>query len=419
MARFVYLSLLLSASSFANPLFEKRATCAAVRRHPARTPCLSTINRTDIAEKDNCARAVTGTAANVSPSLSVRKADCSSFFSTTVTPIVTTTVTQTSTSTSTYVAMTTVTTTIQGKKKRQATTVTAITQTPTAVPTYASACSGTVRYSSACSCFGVSRVTTTAPASTSTVTVTVSTTVASTTTTTIVAATATAQPSCGNAGMSWAYYQDYSRYWDPPTEKTMTPGNTGVTYNAHIYTNYGGHLDDDNRVYGTSEPQVEAYAVQQRGYIFATETGTYTFTATNVDDNVYMWLGPQAYSGWTIENAQLHTTFDPVAYRGGSATHSQDLVAGNFYAFRIAFRNNGGPGGFDFSVATPSGVQVLSSNSGASISVVQYSCDGTSAPAYAPFGQETECTLDEGLVRSRTHRSWPRYFAMLKKRAEE
>lgn len=55
--------------------------------------------------------------------------------------------------------------------KRQATGG-AITTSPTAVPTYASACSGTVRYSSACSCFGITKTTTTVATSTTTATVT-------------------------------------------------------------------------------------------------------------------------------------------------------------------------------------------------------------------------------------------------------
>ncbi|MCJ1309399.1 hypothetical protein MMC25_003058 [Agyrium rufum] len=44
------------------------------------------------------------------------------------------------------------------------------TKAPTAVPTYASACSGTARYSSACSCIGVTGKTTTLPVTTVTVT---------------------------------------------------------------------------------------------------------------------------------------------------------------------------------------------------------------------------------------------------------
>lgn len=47
-----------------------------------------------------------------------------------------------------------------------------VTKTPSSVPAYASACSGTARYSSACSCAGVTGVTTTAPIPTVTVTVT-------------------------------------------------------------------------------------------------------------------------------------------------------------------------------------------------------------------------------------------------------
>lgn len=65
-------------------------------------------------------------------------------------------------------------------RKRAATTTTsantgtcaATTNAPSSVPTYASACSGTVRYSSACSCAGITGTTTTLPQSTSTATTT-------------------------------------------------------------------------------------------------------------------------------------------------------------------------------------------------------------------------------------------------------
>ena len=46
-----------------------------------------------------------------------------------------------------------------------------VTATPTSIPIYASACSGTVRYSSACSCIGVTHATITAKAPTTTTTV--------------------------------------------------------------------------------------------------------------------------------------------------------------------------------------------------------------------------------------------------------
>ncbi|MCJ1297681.1 hypothetical protein MMC08_000469 [Hypocenomyce scalaris] len=47
-----------------------------------------------------------------------------------------------------------------------------MTQVPSSIPSYASACSGSVRYSSACSCIGVTKSTTTAPTPSTTVTVT-------------------------------------------------------------------------------------------------------------------------------------------------------------------------------------------------------------------------------------------------------
>ena len=93
---------------------------------------------------DNCARAVTGSAAQ--PALSVRSSDCASFLAVTVTPPA---VTVTSAA--------------------AAAVVTPADATSSAVPTYASACSGAVRYSSACSCLGVTGTTTTVAAPTVTV----------------------------------------------------------------------------------------------------------------------------------------------------------------------------------------------------------------------------------------------------------
>lgn len=121
-----------------------------------------------------------------------RRRDCSSFFSytlETVTPTETITITPTIISlftTDTTVSdphvtqlSTTLTTEYEdyGAKKRQATASaspsnTLTTISPTAVPTYASACSGTAGYSSACSCLSVVPWTTTVFADRVTVTTT-------------------------------------------------------------------------------------------------------------------------------------------------------------------------------------------------------------------------------------------------------
>jgi hypothetical protein len=112
---------------------------------------------------DNCARQVTGTREGLLP-IESRKADCTSFQKTTVTP---------------EAATVTVTVTVDGDapaKFRRHVNVEArqATEVPTALPAYASACSSdAVRYASVCSCWGITAAVTTAPTPTSTVTSTV------------------------------------------------------------------------------------------------------------------------------------------------------------------------------------------------------------------------------------------------------
>ncbi|PNY25686.1 Uncharacterized protein TCAP_04376 [Tolypocladium capitatum] len=111
---------------------------------------------------DNCARQVTGTRDGLTP-LASRKADCSSFMLTTVVPDATTT---------------TVTVTVDAdatpRLRRDAgLRYRAATEVPTAVPAYASSCQEGTKYSSACSCWGITAMATTAPQPTKTATVTV------------------------------------------------------------------------------------------------------------------------------------------------------------------------------------------------------------------------------------------------------
>ncbi|MCJ1412899.1 hypothetical protein MMC19_006999 [Ptychographa xylographoides] len=133
---------------------------------------------------DNCLRAIR---ASAFPTRS-GTADCSSYFLTTVTTAETTvtqtvTVTGTPTEIDSVVATTTVDVTATTVVEETATIVDVetitlpadlskrqATETPSNIPTYASACSGSVRYSSACSCIGVTASTTTVAASTVTVT---------------------------------------------------------------------------------------------------------------------------------------------------------------------------------------------------------------------------------------------------------
>jgi len=131
---------------------------------------------------DNCLRGIRNTAR---PGL----ADCSSFLASTVTPatsIELSTTTFSVTPTNTYMVTGTITnlvTATEVVKQTSTKTVTngvtvtpwlqvnkrQVTETPSNIPTYASACSGAVRYTSACSCLGAEATTITVAAPTTTV----------------------------------------------------------------------------------------------------------------------------------------------------------------------------------------------------------------------------------------------------------
>ncbi|KAG9239185.1 hypothetical protein BJ875DRAFT_539007 [Amylocarpus encephaloides] len=117
--------------------------------------------------QDNCFRAVAGTRRGPDQTKTA-SADCSAFLQTTITPPAVTTTT-------------TVTVTAAPALAKRV---------PGTIPAYASPCSGAVRYSSACSCFGILPTTITAPTPT----------VTSTYTTTAPAPTPTCKPSTCVAG---------------------------------------------------------------------------------------------------------------------------------------------------------------------------------------------------------------------------
>ncbi|EPE24991.1 hypothetical protein GLAREA_11572 [Glarea lozoyensis ATCC 20868] len=150
--------------------------------------------------RDNCLRAII--ASNAAPGPQSASADCVSFFKATVTPSTSTifstaslTITLPVVTSSSTVIVTSTTTAVGGGSKRSVDldeekravdaplnhqitglklAVRQQTVIPSRIPVYASACSGAVRYSSACSCIGVIRSTTTVatPVGTTTITLT-------------------------------------------------------------------------------------------------------------------------------------------------------------------------------------------------------------------------------------------------------
>lgn len=146
---------------------------------------------------------------------------------------------------------------------------------------------------------------------------------------------------------------------------------------------------DNISIYGSTETfESDYFTLNHVGYIFAEVSGIYTFTFTSVDDIAFLWLGDNAYSGWTRNNANMYAVHSSSSATG-DATTTYTLVAEQYLAFRIVFGQAQGAVEFFFSVAGPDGTIILDSDTEDSPYLVQYSCDGTTAPAFPAFGSET------------------------------
>ncbi|KAH6653178.1 GLEYA domain-containing protein [Truncatella angustata] len=282
----------------------------------------------------------------------------------------------------------------------------------------------TTAVSLACSCLNVPT-----PTSTSTI---ISSVYPTTSTTTLVAATATTTPlttpyftptytpsttvtitptstaiycpsptpdlSCNNQGAEFAYYVSpfgvnrdgvYSQF-DPTYFKSINPVVSGVAGSAGGISGSCPYTSSRFSFYGYTE-NCNNIALNYRGYLYAGQTGTFTFEVSSADDIVLVWAGAAAYSGWTRANALLDVTYPEIGAgsgNGGSIVGTYATTAGTYIPLRILFSQGDGPFGFNVKVTAPDGTVVLSASSSTSDYLVTHSCDGTSAPAYASYGAE-------------------------------
>ncbi|KAJ4859343.1 GLEYA domain-containing protein [Trichoderma breve] len=96
------------------------------------------------------------------------------------------------------------------------------------------------------------------------------------------------------------------------TKTTIQPEYQGVT---NVIGGISFQDSAPKSVYGSPPLSESDFALNHRGYIYARQTGTYTFTLNLVDDAAYIWIGPEACSGWTGDNADLKAV-----YNNGPAT---------------------------------------------------------------------------------------------------
>jgi hypothetical protein len=119
------------------------------------------------------------------------------------------------------------------------------------------------------------------------------------------------------------YFADNVNYF------TGTPVTSGiVTSIPSINSGTGGYVPANG--------SLEYYSVQWIGYFLSNYTGTWTFY-TNSDDASYLWIGPNASSGFTAANATVNNSgLHAMVERSGTVS----LVAGQYYPIRIQFGEN-------------------------------------------------------------------------------
>lgn len=204
-----------------------------------------------------------------------------------------------------------------------------------------------------------------------------------------------APPSCNNLGFDWAYYNNTARNSDT-TYSTFRPVSFKKTQPLHVGTTsyvgglYGQGANTNGPIYnsGVSFKQ-DYFALNHHAYLYACEGGTYRITVPYANDAVDLWTGAKAYSGWTDTNADAKARYNQPDHIAGSAVFNLQIPANTYIPIRFFYGQAQYGGGFTFNITTPSGETIVSNEATFSPYVVRYSCDGTTAPKFPAFGNES------------------------------
>lgn len=129
------------------------------------------------------------------------------------------------------------------------------------------------------------------------------------------------------------------------------------------------------------------FALNQHAYFHVPETASYTFALGDGDADAYLWVGNNAYSGWTSTNNVTGSYYDSHGFHNG--TYTTQLTAGDYVPIRVYQANeaNGGPGGFDFDATFANGTMIPDED------FVQYNCryrsENNAGQPYPAFGNES------------------------------
>ena len=183
---------------------------------------------------------------------------------------------------------------------------------------------------------------------------------------------------CSNEGLQWAAYSitqalDDNSSFDPTYIQTQDIElGPGV---ANQVGTYRTKKNSNSMIFGSTQKiNTELMTLDIVGYFYAPKTGPYTFSSPYADDLLYIWVGTQAYAGWTASNANMYISdSQPKSF-------SVDMIAGQYWPVRIILANRVGDGGYTLQITAPDGSNALRPGQ-----LVQYSCDGTTAPPFPDY----------------------------------
>ncbi|KAG9511889.1 hypothetical protein KCV07_g9856, partial [Aureobasidium melanogenum] len=200
---------------------------------------------------------------------------------------------------------------------------------------------------------------------------------------------------CNNRGLAYAVYNNpYTNAYsmtNPYASFDATYFQTApVEYqNTTTRLGYSVGRGGSSQVYGKG-PVFSAsnITINHRGYLYAKESGNYTFSAPSVDDILLLWLGNNAYNTYTRGNADLVQNYINPSQGSSATTYTAYLTEGTYTPFRFIFANAQQEGVYALNVTAPDGSEIIdSSTTQQSPYLVQFSCD-CSAPEFPPFGND-------------------------------
>lgn len=200
---------------------------------------------------------------------------------------------------------------------------------------------------------------------------------------------ATPDISCGNKGLQYAAWDDPSHvFLYTPSALSSSPATgSGVAYPALGAATVYGTCNDPSQPITFANvylPSCAWWTLVHRGFVYAGQSGSYTFTITPpIDDEVYVWLGDVAFTGYANANTAVQLSGaspNPVSY-------TYQATAGEYIPIRIQFSQGPGVYTYHFSIQKPDGTFILN-DSTQTDDIVQFGCNGATKN-WLPWGNET------------------------------